>query len=133
MKVLLTGSAGFIASFVARRLLERGNEVVGLDNVNGYYDTALKYGRLKEAGIREEEVDWYKLTPSHTYEKYRFIRMNLEDRQAMRMLSPTRGSTLWLIWPPKRAYVIRSRIRMRTWNRTWMVLSMCWRDVGIIR
>ena len=35
MKVLLTGSAGFIASFVARRLLERGDEVVGLDNING--------------------------------------------------------------------------------------------------
>ena len=48
MKVLLTGSAGFLASFVARRLLERGDEVVGLDNINGYYDTALKYGRLKE-------------------------------------------------------------------------------------
>ena len=91
MKVLLTGSAGFIASFVARRLLERGDEVVGLDNINGYYDTALKYGRLKEAGIREEEVDWYKLTPSHTYERYRFIRMNLEDRQAMRMLFANEG------------------------------------------
>ena len=91
MKVLLTGSAGFIASFIARRLLERGDEVVGLDNVNGYYDTALKYGRLKEAGIREEEVDWYKLTPSHTYERYRFIRMNLEDRQAMRMLFANEG------------------------------------------
>lgn len=91
MKVLLTGSAGFIASFVARRLLERGDEVVGLDNINGYYDTALKYGRLKEAGIWEEEVDWYKLTPSHTYGKYRFIRMNLEDRQAMRMLFANEG------------------------------------------
>lgn len=95
MKVLLTGSAGFIASFIARRLLERGDEVVGLDNVNGYYDTALKYGRLKEAGIREEEVDWYKLTPSHTYERYRFIRMNLEDRQAMRMLFANEGSMRW--------------------------------------
>lgn len=91
MKVLLTGSAGFIASFVARRLLERGDEVVGLDNINGYYDTGLKYARLKEAGIREEEVDWYKLTPSHTYQKYRFIRMNLEDTQAMRMLFANEG------------------------------------------
>lgn len=91
MKVLLTGSAGFIASFVARRLLERGDEVVGLDNINGYYDTALKYGRLKEAGVWEEEVDWYKLTPSHLYEKYRFVRMNLEDRQAMRMLFANEG------------------------------------------
>lgn len=91
MKVLLTGSAGFIGSFVARRLLKRGDEVVGLDNINEYYDTTLKYDRLKEAGIWEEEVDWYKLTPSHTYEKYRFIRMNLEDRQAMQMLFANEG------------------------------------------
>ena len=58
MKILLTGSAGFIASFVAQRLLERGDEVVGLDNVNEYYDTTLKYDRLKEAGVRKEEVSW---------------------------------------------------------------------------
>lgn len=91
MKILLTGSAGFIASFVAQRLLERGDEVVGLDNINEYYDTTLKYGRLKEAGILEEEVDWYKLTPSHTYKNYRFVRMNLEDRQAMQMLFANEG------------------------------------------
>lgn len=91
MKVLLTGSAGFIGSFVALRLLERGDEVVGLDNLNDYYDPALKYGRLREAGVWEEEVDWYKLTRSHRYEGYRFIRMNLEDRQAMRMLFANEG------------------------------------------
>ena len=91
MKVLLTGSAGFIGSFVALRLLERGDEVVGLDNLNDYYDPALKYGRLREAGVWEEEVDWYKLTRSHRCEGYRFIRMNLEDRQAMRMLFANEG------------------------------------------
>ena len=42
MKILVTGTAGFIGSFVAQRLLERGDEVVGLDNINDYYDVNLK-------------------------------------------------------------------------------------------
>ena len=46
MKVLVTGAAGFIGSFVAQRFLERGDEVVGLDNLNDYYDPALKQARL---------------------------------------------------------------------------------------
>lgn len=48
MKVLVTGSAGFIGFHVARAFLERGDEVVGLDSVNSYYDTALKEARLRE-------------------------------------------------------------------------------------
>ncbi len=48
MKVLVTGAAGFIGSFVAARLLERGEEVVGLDNLNDYYDPALKRARLAQ-------------------------------------------------------------------------------------
>ena len=86
MKLLLTGSAGFIASFVALRLLERGDEVVGLDNLNDYYDVNLKYSRLQEAGIDRDSIGWYKLAQSTKYPNYRFIRMNLEDRQAMQML-----------------------------------------------
>ena len=46
MKILVTGSAGFIGSYVCRCLLSRGDEVVGLDNINNYYDVNLKYGRL---------------------------------------------------------------------------------------
>lgn len=46
MKILLTGSAGFIGSHTAQRLLERGDEVIGLDNLNDYYDPALKKARL---------------------------------------------------------------------------------------
>ena len=47
MKILVTGAAGFIGSFVAEHLLERGDEVVGLDNINNYYDVNLKYGDRK--------------------------------------------------------------------------------------
>ncbi|MBT5890821.1 MAG: NAD-dependent epimerase/dehydratase family protein, partial [Chromatiales bacterium] len=46
MKVLVTGAAGFIGSHVSQRLLERGDEVVGIDNLNDYYDVNLKHARL---------------------------------------------------------------------------------------
>ena len=46
MKILVTGTAGFIGSHVAMRLLERGDEVVGIDNLNDYYDVELKKARL---------------------------------------------------------------------------------------
>lgn len=46
MRVLVTGAAGFIGMHVCRQLLDRGDEVVGIDNLNDYYDPALKHGRL---------------------------------------------------------------------------------------
>ena len=52
MKILVTGAAGFIASKIMTMLSARGDEVVGLDNINDYYDVRLKYGRLWENGFR---------------------------------------------------------------------------------
>ncbi|NHH99069.1 NAD-dependent epimerase [Oceanimonas sp. MB9] len=69
MKVLVTGSAGFIGYHVASTLLERGDEVVGFDNVNDYYDPALKEARL--AQLQETAV--------RTGGRYHFIRANLAD------------------------------------------------------
>ena len=43
MKILVTGTAGFIGFYLAKRLLEEGHEVVGIDNINDYYDVELKY------------------------------------------------------------------------------------------
>jgi len=48
MKILITGTAGFIGFHLAKRYIKRGDEVFGLDNINDYYDVNLKYGRLKE-------------------------------------------------------------------------------------
>ena len=86
MKILVTGAASFIGSYVCKYLLSRGDEVVGLDNINSYYDINLKYGRLLTLGIEENAVNWYLFVESNVYEKFRFIRMNLEDKQAMQML-----------------------------------------------
>lgn len=79
----MTGSAGFIGFHTVQQLLENGFEVVGLDNINDYYSPQLKYARLNEAGIREEEIKWYQLTQSVTNPSYRFVRMNLEDKQQL--------------------------------------------------
>ena len=86
MKILVTGTSGFIGSYVVQRLLERGDEVVGLDNINDYYDVNLKHGRLEKAGIKKDQLAWYKFVQSDKYPNYRFIQMNLEDKQALQML-----------------------------------------------
>ena len=65
MKILVTGTAGFIGSHLAQRLLERGDEVVGIDNLNDYYEVALKEARLAQ------------LTPQPDF---RFVRLDIADR-----------------------------------------------------
>ena len=56
MKLLVTGAAGFIGSGVCRQLLDRGDSVVGLDNLNDYYNPELKYGRLAALGIGKDDA-----------------------------------------------------------------------------
>lgn len=73
MTILVTGNAGFIGFHTARKLLERGDSVVGFDVVNDYYDPAIKEARLR---ILEE-------TAQRTGSSYRFVRANLADRGAV--------------------------------------------------
>ena len=89
MKILITGTAGFIGSHLALKLLQRGDEVVGLDNINDYYDPRVKYGRLERAGIREESIAYGALATSEMYPNYRFIKLNLEDKAALEALFKT--------------------------------------------
>ena len=88
-KILITGTAGFIGYHLAKKLLENGDEVVGLDNINDYYDVNLKYARLHELGINKDDVKENKLTQSSLYPKHRFIKTNLEDAETINTLFKT--------------------------------------------
>ncbi|MBN1907633.1 MAG: NAD-dependent epimerase [Deltaproteobacteria bacterium] len=83
MKILVTGTAGFIGSHVAIRLLDRGDEVTGLDSINDYYDVNVKYGRLERAGINRDSIESGKMAHSSRCPGYSFIKMNLEDRKGL--------------------------------------------------
>ena len=85
MKILVTGAAGFIASKISYLLAERGDEVVGIDNINDYYDVRLKYGRLHELGIDADlnEYGWNKEYQSSRFPNLRFVRMGLEDKESI--------------------------------------------------
>jgi len=80
-KILVTGSAGFIGFHLTNQLLGEGNKVVGIDNINDYYDVNLKYGRLKEAGIKKNEIEYGKSVISSKFTNYQFVQLNLEDQE----------------------------------------------------
>lgn len=82
-KLLITGTAGFIGFSLAKQLIEKGDEVVGLDNINDYYDVKLKYGRLAETGISQDAVSYGKLIGSTVYPNYKFIQLNIEDKEKL--------------------------------------------------
>lgn len=76
MKVLVTGAAGFIGFHVVQKLCERGDEVIGIDNLNDYYDVNLKKARLQKLA---------------DYSQFKFIRMELADRELIAQLFAEHG------------------------------------------
>ncbi len=83
MNILVTGAAGFIGFHLSKSLLKKGHTVVGLDNINDYYDVNLKYARLNELGIAQKDAEIFlnKSTGDLFKDEYQFVRMNLEDRE----------------------------------------------------
>ncbi len=82
--VLVTGVAGFIGFHLAEKLLKDGFNVVGIDNVNDYYDVNLKYARLNELGVERSGAEIFNNeVTSNKYENFKFIRTNLEDRKKL--------------------------------------------------
>ena len=79
-KILITGTAGFIGFHLAKQLLNNGCEVVGLDNINDYYDVDLKYARLKETGIEKEKIAEGNIVQSTKYKGYRFVKLELVEK-----------------------------------------------------
>ena len=82
-KILVTGSAGFIGYHLTKRLIERGDEVVGLDSINDYYDINLKYARLEQVGVERDKLSAKDVIRSSKYNNYKFYRMKLEDRDSI--------------------------------------------------
>lgn len=80
-KILVTGAAGFIGFHLSKKLLERGDEVIGLDVINDYYDLRVKYGRLSLLGIAKEDVAYNALLKSKMDDRFSFIRLKLEDQE----------------------------------------------------
>ena len=81
-KILVTGAAGFIGFHLAKKLLDLDYQVLGIDNINDYYDIDLKYDRLKELGVERDAAEVYhETTQSTTDLNFSFIRVNLEDRK----------------------------------------------------
>jgi UDP-glucuronate 4-epimerase len=70
MKYLVTGAAGFIGSAVVEKLVENGHEIVGIDNINDYYDPALKYARLKRI----------------EHKNFRLVELDIADRESVTQL-----------------------------------------------
>lgn len=86
MKYLVTGVAGFIGFHVAQKLIDRGDEVVGLDIINNYYDVNLKYSRLEFRGILKSEIEKGKMVQSTTQKGYRFIQLELAEKEPLMAL-----------------------------------------------
>ncbi len=80
-KVLLTGAAGFIGMHTTLRLLEKGFEVVGLDNVNDYYDVNLKWSRLSLLGVVDQTIEYGQMVKGK--EGLSFIKMDLADNNGI--------------------------------------------------
>jgi len=80
LKILITGTAGFIGFHLANKLVNLGYDIVGLDSINDYYDKRVKYGRLEYSGISQSDINYNGLVQSKKHNNYRFIKLQLEDK-----------------------------------------------------
>lgn len=84
MKILITGTAGFIGYHLTNLLLKTTDaEIFGIDSINDYYDINLKYNRLEDAGISKNEIVFNKAVTSSKNSRYRFMQIQLEDKEAI--------------------------------------------------
>ena len=84
MRIIVTGAAGFIGFHCVQKFVALGHEVLGVDNINSYYDVRLKHARLRETGI--ENVQEETLTQSTKYPNYSFIKGDLSNAAFVKKL-----------------------------------------------
>mgnify|MGYP006308429655 CR=1 FL=1 len=90
-KILNTGTAGFIGFHLAKKLLSDGYEVVGLDNINDYYDIDLKFGRLEQLGIAKDKISEGVMIKSQKYPNHSFVKYDLTNKDAILNLFKRNG------------------------------------------
>ena len=85
MKILITGAAGFIGSRLMYQLAKKGDTVVGVDEINDYYDVRLKYARLKECGIvvPNDSYIYNEKVQSTIFDNCSFIKMSIDDKDSI--------------------------------------------------
>jgi UDP-glucuronate 4-epimerase len=83
MRILVTGAAGFVGFHLSRALAERGDEVLGIDSINDYYDPRLKHARLAQLGFGDLSLTRGGEVPSSRYPGLSFVRMDICDRRGM--------------------------------------------------
>lgn len=87
MKILITGTAGFIGFHLVEELVKQENtEIVGIDNINDYYDVSLKYARLTKCGINKDLVRDNYLINSSIHPNYKFSKTDISDLQSLSKL-----------------------------------------------
>ncbi len=86
MKILVTGSAGFIGFHLVKKLCAVGCSVIGIDNINDYYDVNLKFARLALCGIQKEEIRYGKKIKSSLVCDYSFVKLDLTDKEKISSL-----------------------------------------------
>ena len=84
-KILVTGAAGFIGYHLCKILINKGFFVIGIDNINSYYDINLKYNRLEDLGVDTNSASQFNnvIKSKKFLNLFSFVRMNIEDRKAL--------------------------------------------------
>ena len=113
--VLVTGAAGFIGAALSQRLLQQGDRVVGLDNLNDYYDPSLKQARLRQIEAVAPEGAW------------RFVEMALEDGDALMALFAAEKPTVVVNLAAQAGVRYSWRIRRLTSRAILWALAICWK------
>ncbi|MCZ2225003.1 MAG: NAD-dependent epimerase [Chitinophagales bacterium] len=86
MKILITGTAGFIGFHVAEKLVAEKHTIIGIDSINNYYDVTLKSNRLAEAGFDANLIAYNSKVQSTKHKNYSFVQLQLEDAASLQLL-----------------------------------------------